>query len=862
MPILAVVVIASGIVMTARAEAHPLRVFYLGPDNAVKQALTLTEATPLTTTLTGAEAAVLVGTPNVPPDQWLELATFVRDGGGLVVFMTADLDVTRLAALGLQVPEVTLRTDAAVLQPQDDVTGVLDHINWQAAPQVRDRSVVADEAIDALVRAHGTEEVLIGECAVGQGRLFLVTPHVDSVANRPFCEWFYFNYLVYALAARAAGEAPVPFADYPGSPLPHKSAKTGILFALATMILGTLGVFAQVRRYSLRHPELLRHLVRDKERFRVREGGTEWEHVGFHRAIASLMPGILNNIWLFVLISFVINRVLFGLVMPSAQVRGALSLVATFFATIWTLLDWGTSVAGMKFLSQYRVSDPGEGIKYVQLFVWWQAITGTLQVGAVVLVAIYILPNTSLAYLSLFIVVHTLIQFPGFFTVFNSVAMPGLHRFDYPQMINFIMSLVTPLIQVVVCLGAVAWGRSHPVYDGVAGGLGLGAAGLVSGFLSFALGFWLYRRLGLSARVIFLAHFDWKTTVSALKFGAPIMAAGLLYGGAYSIQVMILSNLVLNYAEVQANFDVVCSVGLSGLVFPFVAIQALTNSLTNSFSEAYAVGKRSLCRYYVTMSVKWGHVLAAFLVAVLFAVGDRYILGTLGVQYERASEWIRWFSIWAFLTAFVWTTDQALIGIGRPGLSLISMVVEQGVRIVLMFLLASRLQAFALVAAYMVALPCKALANLYFVRREMDGLTVNWWQSLFAPILAALGVFFALRYLGDLYWTQDSAARSLALFATGLILAFPPYFFMTGLLGGWDDFGLDEFRRAVPMSNVGRPLAAVLLRCTEWGARWSPLHNRFPTRTHAEAMREADELTRLKVPLDEYGIQPANKAEA
>lgn len=174
-----------------------------------------------------------------------------------------------------------------------------------------------------------------------------------------------------------------------------------------------------------------------------------------------------------------------------------------------------------------------------------------------------------------------------------------------------------------------------------------------------------------------------------------------------------------------------------------------------------------------------------------------------------------------------------------------------------MFLLASRFQAFALVAAYMVALPIKGLISLIFVRKHMKGIVTNWWQSLIAPLLAAGVIWALLRVFGNIFWVPDSGWRSVALLASGLIVALPPYFFLSGLFGAWDHNGLAEFRRAVPMSSVGRPLAALLLRCTEWGAGLSPLHDRFPTVTYAEAMVEADELTRLKVPLDNFSVEPA-----
>ena len=72
-------------------------------------------------------------------------------------------------------------------------------------------------------------------------------------------------------------------------------------------------------------------------------------------------------------------------------------------------------------------------------------------------------------------------------------------------------------------------------------------------------------------------------------------------------------------------------------------------------------------------------------------------------------------------------------------------------------------------------------------------------------------------------------------------------------MGGWDDATLDELGRAVDMQPSLRFMAWLFHRSTALGARWSPLHNRFPITIRAEAMEEAASLTAEKVDLASIG---------
>ena len=77
-------------------------------------------------------------------------------------------------------------------------------------------------------------------------------------------------------------------------------------------------------------------------------------------------------------------------------------------------------------------------------------------------------------------------------------------------------------------------------------------------------------------------------------------------------------------------------------------------------------------------------------------------------------------------------------------------------------------------------------------------------------------------------------------------------FSFTRLVGGWDKAGLDEFAEASQMTGFLRPFVNIaFILPSQWGARISPLHNRFPITMRDAAMTEATLLTDQKVNLVE-----------
>jgi hypothetical protein len=126
------------------------------------------------------------------------------------------------------------------------------------------------------------------------------------------------------------------------------------------------------------------------------------------------MVGMGIGILLFIPLIIYQNLILPQFILPSAQALGLWGRVTQLFGLTWAIWDMGTAMASMKFLSQHRVNDPQRGFKYMQVFVWWQALSGAIQVALVVAFISLGIVHTPYALFSWTIVVMPLSRNPAF----------------------------------------------------------------------------------------------------------------------------------------------------------------------------------------------------------------------------------------------------------------------------------------------------------------------------------------------------------------------------------------------------------------------------------------------------------------
>ncbi len=825
-------------VVQPAAADNNLRVFYAGAEGSVKTALELAKFD-LVTDPAQADVFVLNGViPNVDL-----IRARVGGGAGLVLFLGPNLNEEQVrTVLGIPLT-LTAKQDAVSLTNLKLNDPLLTEIIWNGAPQVRERFEVMTplSSVQPLVTSYENSGWILWQARPNE---YVFTAFLDDV-NPQIQEWAYFNYLVYHLVERAAGRSPLSFADYPVSPVPHAAERNVLFVIMALMLLTTFAAFYFVRRYSQSHPEALDSIVSDRTRFQVHEEATGWETVGFHRPLSGFLVGLSTGVVLFIPLIIYQNLILPSFILPSAQALGIWGRVTQFFNLAWFFFDMGTSVAFMKYLAQYRVDDPKRGIQYGQVFVWWQFLSGAVQVALVIALASVAAPRSAYALYAWSVAIHAFIQIPGFYRVFL-YAFAGFQRTDYARYLDIGLNVLLPMIvQPIFVTIAYAWGKAHPAFGGAMGGLlGMGIAAYAAELLTFLWGLWLYRRIGLNLRILFLAHFDWDMVKDSFRFGVFEMLGSAAWSAGQAAEIWITQARLINYAEIWGNW-----VLAQNFVFAFNVVSTLSDGSMASISEAISHGRKILSQYYTVMVYKWGGIVSAFLAAVLLAVGPRFIIGASGPDFARAATYAVPLLIWGAIQYPSWVGDNVQLGSNKPYLKSALVAGEQVIRVVLALILLQHYQVNALIIAYFVGLLTKGFVAYYVDDKLCFPQRFFFWQSVGAPLLAGGAHYLLMDRLSAFIWKGDQIT-SIIIFFIGVLPSLTVFMFLYGLFGGWDEATLAEFEEATAMTGPVRGLVEwLMVKPTALGARISPLNNRFPITIRAAAMEEARSLTMEKVKL-------------
>ncbi len=817
-----------------------IRIYYAGPEGGVRTALGLTTSFEIVADPALADVFLLNGT--IPDPQVINER--VRAGAGLVLILGPQVTAAEIeAASGIPV-SLSLREEPLSLTTSAGAQDrLLTDVVWNSAPQVRERFETMTPLSSVIPLVVGFEDSAWVLWSANNNRVFVFNAFLDG-DNPQLQEWAYFNYLIYHLTTRAAGGEPQSFADYPASPVPHARERVILLAAMGLLLVLSVGIFVAVRRYSRAHPEALDILVANRAQFEVREAGTNWEEIGFHRPLGGFLLALMLGLVLFIPLIIYQNLILPVYVLPSAQALGIWGRVTQFFALAWQFFDMGTSIAFIKYMSEYRVHDPRKGIQYGQVFVWWQTLSGAVQVALIIALASTLAPRSVYALYTWSIIIHAFIQIPGFFQVMRC-ALTGMQRFDYAQILDMALNLVLPIVvQPIFVTVMFLWGKANPAFGGAMGGLlGLGIAAYAAEFLTFVIGLWLHNRLGYNSRLLFLAHFDWKIIRDSFKFGVFEMLGSIAWAAGQAAEIWITQARLINYAEIWGNWGLA-----QNFIFAFQVCATLFNNMMPSVSEAISHGRKILSQYYTVMGYKYGGVISAFIGAVLLAVADRFILGASGPEFERAALYSIPLIIWGAIQYPSWVGDNVQLAANKPYLKSLLVFGEQVVRVTLALILLRQFQIYALVVAYFVGLLTKDIVAYFVNHKTCFPQKFYAWQSLVAPLMAATVHYLLLRWLTGLIWQQDQIT-SIIIFFIGILLSFPVFMFFYGLFGGWDDATLEELRRAADLSNFMRPMSWLFWASTALGARLSPLHGRFPIDIRRAALEEARSLEGERVRL-------------
>jgi len=844
---------------------------------------------------------VIIFDANLSSQQISGLNSYVESGGSSIIFMGPKLhaNATLLKNMDLinDANDLTLNRESMLSLVKNASNPIGGNIAWNSAPDLKPNNMTyipltnINNTMNRIVDVYNTSLSLsresnripfIGEKNKINGTVMLFTgwlqrdpSSTEKSANIEFSIWPYFNYLLYGMAQQTLDQEVDTYAVWSYSPIPHVTEQ--FILLLIVVVLGCLAIalFVTVKRKSggridqatiealkKRAEKELEEEITERAELekKIEERGREdlkddWEIIGIHRQLGGFLftffIGLILVIPQLLLTSFVLPLLLDY---TYAQASGWYNYAYNLFQIAWLLFDFGTSYALAKYFSEYRVHNPEKAIHYIQIFVWWQLFTGLVQISIFAFLGSIVFPLTNLAHMTWIFVMFSLVQYPGFFLVFM-FAFQGLQRADLHLLTYVSWEIFWLLIgQAIFCYLGRLWGGANPIFgEALGAGVGYALARYFDYWMTFFFSLYLFKKQGYSPSTCFRVDFtkdEFKETMSygsRLAFGESFVQIG------WFIQILLTSAYIANYSQELGYYQLAWTVGMM--------IQIITlygQSLLGGYSEAYSHKKENLTKLYIYEGFRWGNYFGYFLISVLFAVGNIFLIGAAGPDIGGpASQYLPLILIFHGFGIYSWLVDAVFQGTGKTGYAAAVWILEQVIRALFMWILVTIFYDMRLVIiAYWPAVLTKDIVAWIIVRKKISNFKLYPFKTFITPFIAAVINFFVLGFIGNLVFNielGDKIINTALIFLVGVFIFIFFYAFIEGLLGGYDDNTLKEFEKASTMVKTPliRHFAKGIYKSAELGSRISPLHNKFPIDIYESGMEEAFELTlekrRLKI---------------
>ncbi len=659
--------------------------------------------------------------------------------------------------------------------------------------------------------------------------------------------WPYFNYLLHVASCAAADVPPPRFANWIHAPLPSTHTRLYFVVGLGIFWGGILLLYRLARYRGARNSEaptrflqavtaLRQHSKPSKDK----QDPTQAQNaVAFARPLSGLLM-LLGGMVLLTGPYFAMQSLITGYVQPFPEADGLWRTTVDALWLAWLTFDLGTQTAFVKYFAEHRVSQPEKALLDVQFYIWFQIFSRTVEMSLLVGFALGYLPGSIYAYYMPFLLLYAATTQPAFNAV-GKFLCQAVQRFDYYNLLDFLeFRLLGFLVPLPLTLLGRAWGRQHPEFGeayGAALGMGFGAA--ATGLCVLGIGLYALYRLKLPVRLLFLAQFQRDTVRQQLWFGFKLT----LGQEPFRLTFFLESIILLRWLRDSPTW-----LGLRDLLNNRLTMLSLFawgyyQSVVPVVSEALAGAKHKLLQYYVARYLQFGSLFAGIIFSLLCSVGPIYIRRALGAQWGLAADYLFIAALGGLLHPWAWLSDSLQQGAGRPGTTTLVMLIEQGMRLLLLLLLIQRFQFLSIYLATLLALVLKTGVAWSINSRRIVPLRLPLWTTLGAPHLVALVNFLLWRgVVVVLMPTRPSTV--LALFFVAGAVSIGLGFFLLGLFGGLDIAARRELHHAAKMVALIGPLCRALSFLAEFGARLSPFHPE-PPMGWQEAAHEAADLEQL-----------------
>jgi len=598
--------------------------------------------------------------------------------------------------------------------------------------------------------------------------------------------------------------------------------------------------------------------IREQKAKEKAEAQSYWKMAGFHRPLA----GFWFNYALLLIIALpglLIIGVVLPALLPYPDALGFNNVTTSMLAPLFLFADFGIKEAVDRYIAQYSETEPRKAIRYACFYWYYQMFTGIVQVTAVSIVAVTVLPKTNLSYAGWFFLVYIMIQWPGTPALFMT-CLEGFHRFDKANVLLVIQNVVIQTVTQVSFVMLGRWlGTIYPAIGPLMGCvMGFIFGSYLDDIIAMFVGAHLFKKVlepfGLKLGDVLRVDFDRQLAKEVLLYGGKVLPSGLSYVVVNMVITLMVSSWLWNYSALLGLYTI--GAGLVGAL-------GVSFSTSPPISEAYNNNKKELALFIIRSQFQWWGILSmgVLMAPILFLIPD--IVVKFVPNYAGVNEMVFPLFLGAYIlfpTNFAGSICQAC---NLPQHSTFMNFIEQGSRVIFYFLalapwtfrawfgepVAYWMWLFAEAPAYAL----KGVYGWYIIKKKLfPGQRIGFpvYKTIIAPFLcmvpfALLYAFVMKPFFFTIYDMSEAASYGLAaLYLMLLLFIFPIFIIMPlyGLLGAWDQQSLEDFRRAALMSGPSKFLVKALYNGARIGHKISPFKGRSVI-PFERAMQDAAEIT-------------------
>jgi len=586
-----------------------------------------------------------------------------------------------------------------------------------------------------------------------------------------------------------------------------------------------------------------------------------WDQIGFHRPLGGFMFNYAIG-FIEIIFGVVVGGLLISILYPYPESKGYRDLAGMVF--IWTmpLFDIGIAYGIERFIGEYRVKDTTKMVQYIQFFAWYLLFSSLLKTTVFSIWTFTVISHGNLAYLDWNLLLLAIQNYPGVLYLLRS-CMAGLQQYHVANTLNALGSDVFD--KVFLLLFIFMWrniGNQNPaIGELMTMAFGTTFAYYMRDFFMFgvqvALIRSMLRKIGIPLQSLFQPGFSRDIAKTAFKNGFLVSIPGIVAQAvAYSITMM--------YVNVISQFTTLAVLSSSASGFVAFIDYFGKIDLTAPFSEAYRNQKIQLSMFYIAQGWKYWSYIAGSMVlmfAAFLGVLAQAILAIPGLEnYAFIGVFLLPALIQKFFQPIAEQGDMILVGTLRFKIFQAFRIFEECFKLAWVAIIlywfkwqVGGLSAIAYMFILAVTVPqwIKTTLVWIYIRKKLLHYAIPIWQAFIAPFASGAIVFglisLYLDYVHALYIPIVGPLAAGIITIVIILVLFPtivfPFFY--GLLGGWDDFGLETYQKAVSMAGPSKFFYRNASRITTWAARHSPLTNRFPI-SHDAAVEEIRKLTEMK----------------